>query len=50
MDPYWLFADQDPENLMNVNPDPDPGQWNRQMDFNPSFESLEGKNGFKNCT
>ena len=31
-DLHWLFADQDPENLMNVNPDPDPAI---KVDVNP---------------
>ena len=36
----------DPQNLMNADPDPDPGQYNHQIDFNPSFKN-EGKNIMK---
>ena len=44
MDLHWFYADPDPQNLTNA--DPDPGQLNRQIDFNPSFKSRE-KNIFK---
>ena len=43
VDPDWLYRDLDPQNLMNTdqdqNPDPDPGQWNHQIDFKTSFKS-----------
>ena len=26
VDPHWFYADPDPQNLMNADPDPDPGQ------------------------
>ena len=29
----------DPQPLMNTYPDPDPGQWNHQIDFKTSFKS-----------
>ena len=30
-DPDWLYPYPDPQNLMNL--DPDPGQYNHQIDF-----------------
>ena len=44
MNPHGLYPD--PQNLMNKDLDPDPGQLNRQIDFNPSFKSRK-KNIFK---
>ena len=31
VDPDWLYPDPDPKNLMNL--DPDPGQYNHQIDL-----------------
>ena len=33
----WLRIDPDPQNLMNA--DQDSGEYNHQIDFNPSFKS-----------
>ena len=37
LDPHWLYKDSDPQNLMDA--DPDPGQWEHQIDFKSSFKS-----------
>ena len=38
---YWSYADPDPQNLVNA--DPDPGQKNHKIYFEPSFKSQEEK-------
>ena len=39
VDPHWLYADPDPQNLMNT--DQDPGQQNHQIDLKSSSKSRE---------
>ena len=46
MDPHLSYADPDPQNLMNT--DPDPGQKNHQIDFKPYVKIK--KKCFQICT
>ena len=42
VDLHWSYANPDPQNLMNA--EPDPGQQKHQIDINPSLKSQEEKN------
>ena len=46
VDPDWLYADPDSQNLMNA--DPDPGQLNQQINFNQSFKRERKSNLYLN--